>query len=60
MIGVLAHSIEARVQMAYVQMLRYLSEYVHFILSPQEIGQRRRKKITSVYDVGFTFYACHA
>jgi len=41
--------------MAYVQMLRYLPEYVHLILSPQEIGQRRRKKITSVYDVGLIF-----
>jgi hypothetical protein len=34
--------------MAYVQVLRHFPEYVHFILNPQEIGQRRGKKITSV------------
>ena len=53
-------SLARELEMAYAQMFRYLSEYVHFILSPQEIGQRRWKKITSVYDVGFAFYARHA
>jgi hypothetical protein len=30
-------------------------DYMNLILSTQEIGQRRRKKITSVYDVGLIF-----
>jgi hypothetical protein len=55
MIGALPHTTKVRVETVDVQVLCYLSEHMHLIVSSQEIGQRRRKKKTGIYDVGLIF-----